>query len=65
MLSIVLTIYRSEGTLREFVARCRASAERLGGDYEIVLVDDGSPDDSLRTALEIADEDPRLTVVEI
>lgn len=65
MLSIVSTIYRSELTLREFVRRCRASAEELGGDYEIVLVDDGSPDGSRGIALELASSDPRITVVEL
>lgn len=48
-LSIVATLYRSEPDVEEFCQRASAAARQVAGsDYEIVLVNDGSPDDSLQ-----------------
>ena len=62
-LSIVSTLYRSGPYVREFHRRMTASARRLTNDYEIVLVNDGSPDDSLAIALQTAD--PHVRVVDL
>lgn len=64
-LSIVSTLYLSARTVREFYERCCAAAELLGLDYELVLVDDGSPDESLQLACELAAADPRVRVIEL
>ncbi|OIQ92720.1 putative glycosyltransferases [mine drainage metagenome] len=66
MLSVVATLYRSEPHLVEFHQRASAAASRLAGDdYEIVLVNDGSPDGSLDLALRLAEADPHLVVVDL
>jgi putative glycosyltransferase len=64
-LSIVSTLYRSAPFVREFHARVKAAAETLTPDYEIILVNDGSPDDSLAIALEVHQADPRTKVVDL
>jgi putative glycosyltransferase len=64
-LSVVATLYRSAPHLEEFYRRVTAAASRLAPDYELILVDDGSPDDSLRIALTLCARDPRVTVVEL
>lgn len=65
-LSIVTTLYRSAPYIAEFCARSSAAAARLvGDDFEIILVNDGSPDDSLDKALTAAAGDPRITVVDL
>lgn len=64
-LSIVTTLYRSSAHLAEFHARMSREAERATSDFELILVNDGSPDDSLPTALEIGARDPRVTVVDL
>lgn len=64
-LSIVATLYRSCDTLEAFHARASAAAAALTADYEIVLVNDGSPDDSLTVALRLVERDPRLRVVDL
>ena len=33
--------------------------------YEIILVNDGSPDDSLSTAIKLADNDPNLMIINL
>lgn len=64
-LSIVSTLYRSAATLEEFHRRASAAAAALTPDYEIVLVVDGSPDDSRARALALQEQDPRLVVVDL
>lgn len=64
-LSIVTTMYESAPHLREFHARGSAAAQAVTGDYEIVFVNDGSPDDSLEIALELYTSDPKVRVVDL
>ncbi len=64
-LSIVATMYRSRAYLEEFYERARAAALQLTEDYEFVLVNDGSPDDSLEVALALMERDPRVRVVDL
>lgn len=65
-LSIVATLYRSAQHLREFHQRAAEAARAFAGeDYEIVLVNDGSPDDSLQLAVQLAAADPHLVVVDL
>lgn len=64
-LSVVATLYRSSATLPQFYARVSAAAAAITDDYEIVLVHDGSPDDSLAMALELHARDPRVRVVDL
>ena len=60
-LSIVTSLYRSAPYLPEFYRRARAAALALTPDYEIVLVDDGSPDHSFAEAVKLRDADDRVT----
>ncbi len=64
-LSIVTTLFRSAGYVEEFHRRASAAAGAITGDYEIVMVDDGSPDDSLAIALRVMARDPRVRVIEL
>jgi putative glycosyltransferase len=65
-LSIVATLYRSGPYVAEFHQRASAAARGLvGEDYEIVFVNDGSPDDSLARAVLLAERDQRVVVVDL
>ncbi|HNN12259.1 MAG TPA: glycosyltransferase family 2 protein [Anaerolineales bacterium] len=65
-LSIVATLYQSEKFISEFYKRSSSVAKSLvEEDYEIILVNDGSPDDSLKLAVNISDGDPRVIVVDL
>lgn len=63
--SVVATLYRSAAYVREFCERAAAAARQLSADFEIVLVNDGSPDDSLARALAMAGEMPQVRVVDL
>lgn len=64
-LSIVTTLYNSAPYLMEFHERVCASAGRITDDFEIVLVNDGSPDNSLAVALELHAKDARVRIVDL
>jgi putative glycosyltransferase len=64
-LSVVTTLYKSEGFINEFHRRICASANLITQDYEIIYVDDGSPDDSLNIAIDIQKKDFRTRVIEL
>lgn len=65
-LSIVSTLYRSAKTIEEFHFRASQTAQKLvGDDYEIVLVNDGSPDDSLALAVQLCEADRHVVVVDL
>lgn len=60
-LSIVVPVYAVE----DYLERCLVSLRRQGlDDVEIVVVDDGSPDGSLRIAQRHAKKDPRIVIVQ-
>lgn len=65
MLSIVTTMYMSAPYIEEFHRRASDAASKLTDDFEIVLVNDGSPDDSLQRAIELSKRDPRVVVVDL
>jgi putative glycosyltransferase len=65
-LSIVATLYKSANYISEFHQRISKIAKELSDeDYEIILVDDGSPDNSLEIAVESSKLDHHLVVVEL
>ena len=64
-LSIVTTLYKSELLVEEFYRRMSNAAQKISSDYEIIMVDDGSPDRSLDIACALARTDGRMRVVEL
>ena len=65
-LSIVATLYQSAPYVDEFHHRVSAVARELvGDDYEIILVNDGSPDNSLDLATQLATSDGHIVVVDL
>jgi putative glycosyltransferase len=65
-LSIVATLYQSAPYINEFHERASASAMRMvGDDFEIVLVNDGSPDNSLDLAVRLTEQDSHVVIVDL
>jgi putative glycosyltransferase len=58
-------MYCSVQYLEEFCERVAAAAEKMATPYEIILVNDGSPDESLEKALELQTRCPGLVVVDL
>lgn len=65
-LSIVATLYQSSPYVNDFHKRISLVAEKLVGDeYEIIFVNDGSPDDSLDLAVQLVEHDHHVVVVDL
>ena len=64
-LSVVTTLYRSAASIEEFYRRTIKAAEQVAGDIELVMVNDGSPDNSLDLAVELHRSDHRVVVVDL
>ncbi len=65
-LSIVSTLYGSEKTVEEFISTHDTMAQKLvGKSYEIILVNDGSPDNSYKIALKLTKSFPKLTLIDL
>jgi undecaprenyl-phosphate 4-deoxy-4-formamido-L-arabinose transferase len=64
-LSVVVPVYRSEESLPELVHRTRLALDELVGCYEIILVNDGSPDGSWETIRRLAEFNPCLRAINL
>ncbi len=64
-LSIVATMFKSEPYVEEFCRRASAAAQSFVSSYEIILVNDGSPDRSLDLAVGLCRIDPHIRVIDL
>jgi dolichol-phosphate mannosyltransferase len=60
VISVVVPVYGCRDCLFELHRRTTAALAQLPGECEIVLVDDGSPDDAWPTIRKLATDDPRV-----
>jgi undecaprenyl-phosphate 4-deoxy-4-formamido-L-arabinose transferase len=56
-ISLVIPVFNEEKSLPELIRRCRKTCGDLGVPFEIVLVDDGSSDDSPQIISKAAEQD--------
>lgn len=63
-LSIVTTLYRSQKTIVQFVERVLSAGSLVAQKIELIIVDDGSPDDSGVIVRGLADVDSRIRLVQ-
>lgn len=59
-LSIISPIYKGEKMLKELVSRIESAVETFTKDYEIILVNDSSPDNSWNKILEVCSKDSKV-----
>jgi len=62
-LSIIIACYRDAGSVREFCRQLGEILPQVTLNYEVIYVNDASPDDAGEILAEIAARDPRLVVV--
>jgi dolichol-phosphate mannosyltransferase len=63
-LSVIVPIYNEEETLPELERRLLAALTALGETFEVILVNDGSRDDSLALLAAMAGRDRRVRVID-
>jgi undecaprenyl-phosphate 4-deoxy-4-formamido-L-arabinose transferase len=64
-LSVVIPVYNSEAILRPLVERLGPVLERIAGEHELVLVNDGSRDGSWRVVSELAAQHPWIRGIDM
>ncbi len=64
-LSVVVPIYNEEESIPELVAEVREALEGAELSYELICVDDGSSDGSVKLLTELSQDDPHLRVCEL
>lgn len=63
--SVVIPVFNSAGVVAQTVTRTRAALEATGKDFEIILVNDGSRDESWDIISELARHDPRVIAIDL
>ncbi len=63
--SVVAPAYNEEGLIGEFVSRVKAAMDVAAVEFEIVIVDDGSRDETFDRLQELHAADPRLKAVRL
>ena len=65
MISIVSPVYRAEKILPILVSEINLVMERIGEDYEIILVDDRSPDNSWEVMKILSSQNPKIKSIRL
>lgn len=63
--SVTIPIYNEEDNIALLYARTRDALEQLGQSWELILINDGSKDDSAARLNEVAANDPRVKVIHL
>ncbi|MCY7348730.1 MAG: glycosyltransferase family 2 protein [Pyrinomonadaceae bacterium] len=64
-LSIVTTLYYSAPYIEEFYRRAKTTVQPITPDYELIFVNDGSPDDSLEEIIKLHEQDKRVKIIDL
>lgn len=64
-LSVVIPVYNEEESVKLLYEAVSRALSSLNRPYEILLVDDGSKDDTYKNAVTLAASDPRLKIIKL
>jgi glycosyltransferase involved in cell wall biosynthesis len=66
LLSVIVPVYNGQGYIRRCIdSICRASGKLTDADMEIIVIDDGSTDDSAAILKDLCREDDRIRVINL
>src|SRR5438876_4944683 len=61
--SILLPAYNEQENIERAIAEAQAAAERLVREHEVIVVDDGSTDDTRAIVRRLGRRDPRIRLI--
>jgi glycosyltransferase involved in cell wall biosynthesis len=62
-ISVVIPVYNEEGSVKPLHRRVTKELKRITSSYEIIFVDDGSTDRTLKRMRKLAEDDDRITII--
>lgn len=65
LVSVILPLYNEAANLRAFLSDVRAALDKTGHPFELVLIDDGSPDDTWKVISDEARTFPAIRAVRL
>ena len=65
LISVVIPVYKSAESLEELALRLTDSLTSITNDFEVILVNDGSPDNSWEIIASISVNDPRFVGIRL
>lgn len=65
LISIVVPVYNGSLSLQELYQRIKNTMETQELGFEIIMVDDSSPDDSFQVMHKLRNEDPRVKIIKL
>ena len=65
MLSLVIPVYNEEVLIHELFGRVKIAMESIGPDFEVIMVDDGSTDATLKNLENCHEQDKRFKIVSL
>ena len=63
-ISIVVPVYRSASVIPQLYSRLHPILDTLSSHWEIILVDDASPDETFSVMQKLRDNDPRVRIIQ-
>src|SRR5512143_2391029 len=65
MISVAIPVYNEQEIVHILHSRVSEAMNGIGGEWEVVYVNDGSKDDTLKLLLELQARDPHIVVVDL
>ena len=63
LISVIVPVYNSENTIRRCIESVIISLEKVTNDYEIICIDDGSTDDSLKLCNDLSSKNSHIVII--
>ncbi|MFI5172588.1 MAG: glycosyltransferase family 2 protein [Chitinophagales bacterium] len=65
LISVIIPVYHGELLVNILAERLINSLEKITGDYEIILINDASPDNSWNIISQLASENKKITAIDL
>jgi glycosyltransferase involved in cell wall biosynthesis len=65
MISVLIPVFNEEDNIPPLYEKLTSVLERIGNDYEVIFIDDGSSDETLNLLRPICKKDPRIKFISL